>query len=315
MVTPKETVSTGIAGLDEMMHGGIPRGSVTLVAGGSGTGKTLISLHFAIEGARQGEPGLLVTFQETPDHLKRIAAGFGWDLQQMIDAGLLRILYTSPVEMHVDEHTRTIQDAIDEIGAKRVVVDSLMDIQIATPDKVRFRDYVYSLATGLRSRGITSLFTNEIPELFGPLQLSSHGISFISDNVILLRYVEIESLLRRGISVMKMRGQDHDKAVREFTISGSGMQLQAIFGEWASVLTGQPAPYSRQLPDRPLNLIALQNLAVEALARSGRMSEADLGQLLQIATDQLTDVMLSLTLQGFASSVEVDGCQYYEWKG
>ena len=139
-----ETVSTGITGLDEMMRGGIPKGSVTLTAGGAGTGKTLVSLHFILEGARQGKPGLYITFQETPDHLRAIASGFGWDLDELVESGLLKVLYTSPVEMGVDEHTQTIKLAIDEIGAQRVVIDSLMDIEIATPDKVRFKDYVYS---------------------------------------------------------------------------------------------------------------------------------------------------------------------------
>jgi circadian clock protein KaiC len=105
-------VGSGIQGLDVMTNGGLPQGSVTLVAGGAGTGKTLFSLHFVVAGVAAGEPALYVTFQETPEHLKAIAEGFGWDLGKYVDQGLLELLYTSPVEMGVDEHTEAIKDAI-----------------------------------------------------------------------------------------------------------------------------------------------------------------------------------------------------------
>ena len=238
-------LSSGIPGLDEMLEGGYPRSSVSLVVGGAGSGKTLTGLQFVVQGIEAGEPGLMVTFQETPSHLASVARGFGWDLEALQASGLLRVLYTSPVELSVDEHTALIKDAIQELGAKRVVIDSLMDIEIATPDKVRFKDYVYSLVNYFRGQGITSLLTNEIPELFGSLQLSSAGISFISDTVILLRYVEMESALTRAISVLKMRGSDHDKSLREFRITSNGMEILERFEQTTGILQGRrsgPAP-------------------------------------------------------------------------
>ena len=311
-----EVVSTGVAGLDEMVHGGIPRGSVTLTAGSAGTGKTLISLHFILEGARRGEPGLHVTFQETPDHLKAITRGFGWNLDEFIERGLLKILYTSPVEMGVDEHTQTIKAAIDEIGAQRVVIDSLMDIEIATPDKVRFKDYVYSLVTFFRSRGITSVLTNEIPALFGPLQLSAHGISFISDNVFLLRYVEIGSSLRRGISVLKMRGRDHDKAVREFEITADGLHILGGFGDWVSVLSGQPQPLEQPAASRARAWVNVENRVVETLAHRGQANAVELAHTLSLRQPEVQETLESLVEQGFvAIETAAGGQRIYRWKG
>ena len=309
------TVSTGIPGLDEMTRGGIPSGTVTLTAGGAGTGKTLVSLHFVMEGARQGEPGLYVTFQETPDHLKATARGFGWDMEDFVRQGLLKVLYTSPVEMGVDEHTQTIKWAIDEIGARRVVIDSLMDIEIATPDKVRFKDYVYSLVSDFRSRGITSMLTNEIPELFGPLQLSAHGISFISDNVILLRYVEIGSVLRRGISVLKMRGRDHDKAVREFEITADGLHILGVFGEWVSVLSGQPQPYEKLGANQVRAQVDVENRVIEALARRKQTTAVDLARTLFLRQAEVQSVLDNLVEQGFADVDRVAATATYRWKG
>ena len=311
-----ETVSTGVPGVDEMMRGGIPKGSVTLAAGGAGTGKTLLSLHFIMEGAQGGEPGLYVTFQETPDHLKAIAAGFGWDLDAAIRAGLLKVLYTSPVEMGVDEHTQAIKAAIGEIGAQRVAIDSLMDIEIATPNKVRFKDYVYSLVNEFRARGITSVLTNEIPELFGPLQLSAHGISFISDNVVLLRYVEIGSTLRRGISVLKVRGRDHDKTVREFEITADGLHILPGFGDWVSVLSGQPRPFEPAAAGRGRASVNLENQLLERLVRSGPATAAELARKLAVRQSEIHAVLDDLTQQGFVAADRSPGGQVvYKWKG
>jgi circadian clock protein KaiC len=309
-------VGSGIQGLDVMTNGGLPQGSVTLVAGGAGTGKTLFSLHFVVAGVAAGEPALYVTFQETPEHLKAIAEGFGWDLGKYVDQGLLELLYTSPVEMGVDEHTEAIKDAIGKVGARRVVIDSLMDIEIATPDKVRFKDYVYSLVGDFRSRGITSMLTNEIPELFGPLQLSAHGISFVSDNVILLRYVEMGSTLRHGISVLKMRGHQHDKTVCEFEISEEGLRILPGFGSWISILSGQPQPFQTSFENPMRTLSDLESQVLEFLARRGPATATELSRTLVAHPDALDDVLENLQMLGFVGvETKSDGESLYRWKG
>ncbi|MCG6860457.1 MAG: hypothetical protein LJE70_04135 [Chromatiaceae bacterium] len=312
----RDVVGSGVQGLDAMAKGGLPQGSVTLVAGGAGTGKTLLGLHFVMAGVTAGEPALYVTFQETPEHLKNIARGFGWDLGTFVDKGLLEILYTSPVEMGVDEHTEAIKDAIGKVGARRVVIDSLMDIEIATPDKVRFKDYVYSLVSDFRGRGITSMLTNEIPELFGPLQLSAHGISFVSDNVILLRYVEIGSVLRRGISILKMRGHEHDKTVCEFEIAEQGLRILPGFGSWISILSGQPQPFQSG-GDNPVRTLSdLENQVLETLARRGPTTAAELSRSLVAHQSELDEVLETLKSLGFVGvSTKNDGKNLYRWKG
>lgn len=237
----QERIPTGVPGLDEMLFGGIPRGTATLVAGGAGTGKTLLGLHFIMAGVVAGEPGVFVTFQETPSQLQTIAKSFGWDLEKMEKEKKLKVLYTSPVELSVDEHAMLTRDTVREIGAKRIAIDSLMDIELATPNKVRYKDYVYSLVSFFKSQGVTCVLTNEVPELFGSVLLTSYGISFISDNVILLRYTEVESAVRRALSVLKLRGSEHDKSIREYRIGSRGMEVVGKMIGLTGVLGGAPS--------------------------------------------------------------------------
>jgi circadian clock protein KaiC len=175
--------------------------------------------------------------------LKAFARGFGWDLEALEEQGLLSILYSSPVELGVDEHTQIIRDAIQRTGVKRIAMDSLKDIELATPDKVRYKDYVYSLVNSFRQNGITSMLTSEIPEIFGSFVVSEYGISFVADNVILLRYVEMGGRISRAMSVLKMRGSNHGKEVREYHIeSDGGVKILEQFADYDSVLSGAAQP-------------------------------------------------------------------------
>jgi circadian clock protein KaiC len=233
-------ISSGVPELDEMMGGGLPAGSATMLAGGAGTGKTLLGLHFVMAAAHRGESSVIVSYQETPVQLVQIARSFGWDLPDLIRRGLIRYLYQSPVEIQPDIHLFEIHQAVQETGARLVMIDSLKDLEIATPDKTRYKDYIYSLVQGFKSKGVTMLMTNEIVELFGPFSLSEYGVSFIADNVVLLRYVEMAGRMSRAISVMKMRGSQHSKEICEFEITGGGLTLLAPIRAYSGVLTGMP---------------------------------------------------------------------------
>ncbi|MEW6619357.1 MAG: ATPase domain-containing protein [bacterium] len=218
-------ISTGVSGLNEMTASGLPLGSSTLVAGGAGTGKTTLALHFLMNGVKNKEPGLMVTYQETPDQLEIIGKGFGWNLKKYEEEGLLKIIYTSPVELDIDEHAIAIKKAVEEGSLKRVVIDNLRDIEIVANNTVRYHDYVYSLVNFFKSKTITSILTTETEELFGVPRLSS-GISFIADNVILLNYMNVESVIKRAMTVLKVRGSDHDKEIKEFVITSAGMEVK-----------------------------------------------------------------------------------------
>ncbi len=213
--------STGIAALDEALGDGYWEGSSTLVAGPTGVGKTLMGLHYAFSAARDGRPAILATFQENATQLGRIASGFGWSF----DDPCISVLSRSPVDLYIDEWVYDLLERIEETGATRVVVDSLGDLLIASPDQVRFRELLHSLLQRCARQGVSLMFTLEVAELFDATRISDVGVSHLSDNVVVLQYHRTGSEVRRTLTVLKTRGSGHTPDVREYHIGRDGLTL------------------------------------------------------------------------------------------
>jgi len=237
---PTGQLSTGLPRLDELLSGGIPKGSATLIAGGTGVGKTLLGLHFIMKGCAQGENAVIVTFQKNPSQLRRLAAGFGWDLAALEATCQLELIYSSPVEIQLDIHAARVKAAVDHMGACRVLIDSLKDLEVTTGSKARYRDYVYSLVDEFKRDGVTLMLTHELTELFGAFRMSEEGISIIVDNTILMRYVEMGGRVARALSVLKVRGSPHGKEISRFEITDHGMEVGTPIRAASGVLTGAP---------------------------------------------------------------------------
>ncbi len=247
---PRVSLSTGVAQLDGLLRGGLPPASSTTVMGGTGTGKTLLGLHFLVEGARHGEPGVLFTLEETPDQLRDIASKFPFGFAALEQQGLVHLRYTAPIELSTDRFLHEVRREVERVGAKRVVIDSLTSLALGAVSERRFRELVYALAKHLRAAGVTVVMTLEITELLGTGQLSGHGVSFASDNVVQLRYVELGGRLDRVISVIKARGVDVDTELRGMTIGPRGVEVsaRAPFTDLRGVLTGVPVAAGRPTP-------------------------------------------------------------------
>jgi circadian clock protein KaiC len=217
----EDRISSGIAPLDTMLAEGYGQGSSTLVAGPSGVGKTLMGLHFVFSGAASGEPGVIATLQENPEQLQKMAAGFGWS----VDDDRISVMYRSPNDVYIDEWVYELLDYVEGTGATRVLIDSLSDLHYAAPDPVRFREFIYSLTQRLSLAGISPIMTSEVPDLFHTGRLAEYGISHLSDNVILLQYLRANSRLLRTVTVVKSRASAHDPGMREFEITPDGIVL------------------------------------------------------------------------------------------
>ena len=218
--------SSGIPALDEMLADGYWPGASTLCAGPSGSGKTLMGLHFIFNGARQGEPGLLATLQEHPIQLARIVKGFGWSL----DEKGVELMYRSPIDLYIDQWVYDLLEAVERSGARRVLIDSLTDLQLGAPDEARFREYMYSLLQRFSRQGVSLFMTSELPDLFEVRRLSEFGVSHLSDNVVLLQYVREKAAVRRALTVLKTRASRHEPQIREFRITPEGIILGDPFG-------------------------------------------------------------------------------------
>jgi circadian clock protein KaiC len=243
--TPDERVGTGAAGLDEMLGGGLPRASATVVQGGTGTGKTLLGLQFLLEGARNGEPGIHFTLEETTNQLRSIARGFGWDIRSLEERGLFTFRYVSPVELSTDRFLDQARQEVERLGARRAVLDSLTSMALGVSSERRFKELVYAVTKHFRAAGVTLNMNMEIADLLGSGQLSGHGVSFAADNVIQLKYVEVDGCLERGISVLKARGVRHATDVRRLSIGAGQIDVESAFTGLRGVLTGLPVPAVR----------------------------------------------------------------------
>jgi circadian clock protein KaiC len=236
-------LSIGVPELDKMLGGGIPAGDSVLVTGSSGTGKSVLATQFIAEGISQGEPGIVAVFEERPQAYADRAGSFGMDLETPQKEGKLLILYLRPLDLSVDETMHEILDAVKKIGAKRLVIDSLAGFEMALSPGFRedFRESLYRMIFALTGIGVTILSTVEVDESFTEFPFSTYSISFLTDDIIRLRYVSIEGQLRKIMVVIKMRGGNHSKDVREYEItSEGGIVVGERLKDYQRLITGIP---------------------------------------------------------------------------
>jgi circadian clock protein KaiC len=220
-------LSIGIPELDKMMGGGIPEGDSVLVTGASGTGKSVLATQFIAAGIRQGEPGIVAVFEERPQAYTDRAGSFGLDLVTPQQDGKLLILYLRPLDLSVDETMNEILEAVKKIGAKRLVIDSLAGFEMALSPGFRedFRESLYRMIFALTGIGVTILSTVEVDESFTEFPFSTYSISFLTDDIIRLRYISVEGQLRKILVIIKMRGGNHSQDVREYEITSDGLVI------------------------------------------------------------------------------------------
>ncbi|MBK7864281.1 MAG: AAA family ATPase [Archangiaceae bacterium] len=235
-------VQTGVKGLDALMGGGIPEGYSVLLAGPSGSGKTVLSNQFIVEGAARGENGLVAVFEQRPnDYLQ--TTPHGEEFRSLIRAKKLEVLYLRPLDLSIEETLRELQSAVKRIKAKRAVIDSLSGLELALGPSFRedFRESLYRMLGALTGLGVTVMATVELTDSYADLRFSPHGIAFLTDAIVLQRYVEIGGQLRRAIGVVKVRASKHSKDLREYDFAPGGrIVVGKTLAEFDGLLTGTP---------------------------------------------------------------------------
>jgi circadian clock protein KaiC len=232
-------LSVGVAGLDEMLGGGIPSGYSVLVAGPSGSGKSILATEFIREGARRGEPGVIAVFEKRPGEYTPTGPA-GRD--QALGHPQVAVIHTRPLDLSIDETLHELTDAIHRIKARRVVIDSLSGFELALAPTFRedFRESLYRLVAALTGMGLTVMMTAELEDSYTDLRFSPHGTAFLTDAIILQRYVELEGALKRVMAVVKVRGSAHAKDLRLFEITDDGIVVGEGVVNYQGLLTGSP---------------------------------------------------------------------------
>lgn len=239
-------LSTGMPELDAMLGGGIPAGDAMLLAGQTGSGKSALATQFIAEGVRQGENGVIAVFEERPlDYIRR-ADDIGLDLTGAVAQGKVKVIYLRPLDLSVDESLHEMLNAVRELKAERVVIDSINGFEIALAPAFRhdFRESLYRVVAALTGLGVTVLNTVEAVLSPADLHISPHAISFLTDDVILQRYVEVAGRMRKVMTVLKMRNSAHSKEIREYEVTPSGVVIGDHVTDLEGLIFGQPNRWS-----------------------------------------------------------------------
>jgi len=238
----RERLSTGVPGMDEMIGGGVIAGDAVMLTGPAGSGKSTVATQFMIAGLAAGESGVIAVFEEYPEEYLARANKRNATVGKMIKSGKLELIYLRPLDLSVDEALAAILEAVERLGAKRVVIDSLSGFEVALAPTFRedFRESLYRLVGTLTATGVTVFMTAEISESFSEARFTSEKVSFITDEILVQRYVEIKGELRRVMAVIKMRGSDHSHEFREYEVTEKGVVVGGSLSEYDGIITGVP---------------------------------------------------------------------------
>jgi circadian clock protein KaiC len=310
---PSRMISTGISGLDEMLGGGTLTGNAMLIAGPAGAGKTTTAIQFINEGLKRGEPGVMALFEETTPKYLDQAKSFGFDLEKMIEEGKLEMVYIRPLDLSVDETLYAIQAAVERVGAKRVVMDSISGLQAALAPTFEqdFRESLYRLLGAMTGVGVTVLMTVELTENYNELRFTPHIVSFLTHDIVLQRYVEIEGELRRMMTVVKTRGRRHSCELRSYEVTEKGIVVGEVLKQYRGLITSVPELRASVQPLARQGLTEQETMVFQVLRKTGDALFKDLIEGTKLKRAELTRALDRIVALGFAKKLRRKGETVY----
>jgi circadian clock protein KaiC len=236
----RDRLPSGLAGLDALIGGGLERGTSTLIAGAAGTGKSTITSLFCAKAAEAGIHSSMFIFDESPNTLFSRMKGLNIDLKAHEDAGRVTVNQVDPAELSPGEFVHRIRRAVDDSGARIVVLDSLNGYLNSMPDERFLIAQLHELLSFLGQRGVATVLVAAHHGLIGSAMSSPVDASYLADTVLLMRYFEAEGEVRQAISVVKMRGGEHERSIREFSMRNGQVSVGEPLRDYRGVLTGVP---------------------------------------------------------------------------
>jgi circadian clock protein KaiC len=235
-------MASGLPALDDLLGGGIERGTSTLFVGAPGTGKSSVAVQFAVTAAKRGECAALFIFDESINTLRTRSAGLGMDLGPFIDSGHIRVRQIDPAELSPGEFVHEIRDAVEQHNATVVVIDSLNGYLNAMPDERFLIVQLHELLTYLGRHGVATMLIGAQHGLIGMQMQTPVDASYLADSVVLLRYFEDGGEVRQAISVLKKRGGAHERSIRSFSLDAQGIHVGPPLRNFRGILSGIPIP-------------------------------------------------------------------------
>ena len=236
----KQIISSGIPGIDQMLHGGLDRNTVSIITGQAGIGKTTLGFNFIKESLNRNQKCLVYMFNESVPVLTSKLEGINIPLSDLMEKDDLIIKEVNPIEITADRFASQVRKDVEEYNVDIVMLDSLNSFLFSVDDKSSSRRYLYNLTNYLRQNNITSIFIHEISKISGDYSLTEFGTSYIVDSIILMRYIEYMGEIKRTIGVLKKRMSSHEKTLREFKITNYGIEVGSPISNLQGVLSGNP---------------------------------------------------------------------------
>jgi circadian clock protein KaiC len=305
-----ERLATGVPGLDEMMGGGIPVGDVLMLTGPAGSGKTTFATQFVAQGLSEGEKCVVAVFEEYPEAYLTRAKTVDVDFKEMIEKDRLALIYLRPLDLSVDEMLAEIFVAVKRLDATRVVIDSLsgFEIALAPTFRVDFRESLYRLVGALTAAGVTIVMTAEVLEQFAGGPVTNERVSFITDDILVQRYVELDGRIQKVVAVVKMRGSAHATDFRTYNLTSTGAVLGKSLVDLHGITTGNPT----HVPARPgrVGLNTEESFLFEALVQLKSASAEDLAKQTGMPAKEVRAAIARLAALGYIDGDGAKGKPY-----
>jgi circadian clock protein KaiC len=239
VANPVHICSSGIPEIDELLNGGLESGTVTIISGPSGVGKTSLGLQFIKEAAGRGDRSVVYVFEEAVETLLTRCEGINMPVRAMVNRGTLSVVKIDPLIYSADEFANQVRQEVEQANSQIIMIDSVLGYKLSFQQENLIRN-IHNLCHYLKSRGVTTLLTNEVESITGDFKATELGISYLADNIVFLRYLEIRGQMRRAIGVLKKRLSDFEKTLREIEISRYGIKVGHPLTHLRGILSGVP---------------------------------------------------------------------------
>mgnify|MGYP000268302428 FL=1 len=238
---PNEQLSSGIPEIDDLLHGGLERGTVTVVSGPTGAGKTTLGTQFMKEAASRDERSVIYLFEENTETFRRRSAAIGIPVEEMIDRGTLAVREIEALERSPQEFANIVREDVEHNDTRIVMIDGIAGYRLTLRgDEDMILQRMHALGRYLKNAGVTTLFVDETTGVTGEFAATQENISYLADNIVFLRHLELQGELRKAIGVLKKRTSDFERTLREFDITGDGIRVGAPLTRMRGILSGTP---------------------------------------------------------------------------